>query len=129
MAKAGIDKLRILDVGRWNTLSVLERYLKAAHYKKVAGVSELADGFTASSTALEDGLKDVEEFLSPGIGEAAKSSDWICHQGGGRHVAVDSSAGLLRRYPGFQSGQFGQCVGDASKEGCGRGLGRSRRET
>ena len=120
MAKAGIDKLRIIDVGRWKTLSVLERYLKAAQYKKVVSeVSELADEFTVSSTALEDGLKDVKEFLSPGIGEAVESSDWTCHQGGGRHVAVDSSAGLLRRCPGFQSGQLGQRVGDSSKKRCG----------
>ena len=48
---------------------MLERYLKAAQYKKVAEVSELADEFTASS---KDGLKDVEELLSPGIGEAVE---------------------------------------------------------
>ena len=40
---------------------MLERYLKAAQYKKVA---ELADEFTASSTALEHGLKVVKELLS-----------------------------------------------------------------
>ena len=39
----------------------MERYQKAAQYKKVA---ELADEFTASSTALEHGLKVVKEFSS-----------------------------------------------------------------
>ena len=42
-------------------------------------------------------------------------SDWIRHQKCGRHVAVGSSAGLLRRCPEFQSGQLGQRVGDSSK--------------
>ena len=68
MAEAGIDKLRIMDAGRWKTLSVLERYLKGAQYKKVAEVSrkgwgELSENPTASSTALEKGLKDVKELL------------------------------------------------------------------
>ena len=40
MAEAGIDKVRIMDVGRWKTLDVLERYLKGAQYKKVAQVSK-----------------------------------------------------------------------------------------
>ena len=68
VAEAGIDKLRIMDVGRWKTLSVLERYLNGAQYKKVAEVSkkvwgELSRNLTASSTALENGLKDVKELL------------------------------------------------------------------
>ena len=68
MAEACIDKLRIMDVGRWKTLSVLERYLKGAEYKKVAKVSkkvwgELSENPTASSTALENGLKDVKDLL------------------------------------------------------------------
>ena len=67
MADAGIDKLRIMDNGRWKTLSVLERYLKGAQYKKVAEVSkkvwdELAEEFTASYTSLVDGLKDVKQL-------------------------------------------------------------------
>ena len=68
MAEAGIDKWRIMDVGRWKTLSVLERYLKGAQYKKVAEVSrkvwgELSENPTKSSTTLEKGLKDVRELL------------------------------------------------------------------
>ena len=57
-----------MDVGRWKTLSVLERYLKDAQYKKVAEVSrkvwgELSENPTASSTALEKGLKYVQVLL------------------------------------------------------------------
>ena len=46
MAKAGIDKLRIIDVGPWKRLSVLERYMKAAQCKKVAEVAEFVHEFT-----------------------------------------------------------------------------------
>ena len=68
MAEAGIDKLRIMDVGRWKTLSVMEIYSKGDQYEKVAKVSrkvwgELSENPTASSTALERGLKDVKELL------------------------------------------------------------------
>ena len=69
MAEAGIDKLWIMDVGRWKTLSVLERYLNGGHYTKMAEVSkkvcgELSENPTALSTALENGLKDVKKLLS-----------------------------------------------------------------
>ena len=68
MAEAGINELRIMDVDRWKTLSVLDRYLKHGQYKKVAEVSkkvwcEQSEDLPASSTALENGLKDVKELL------------------------------------------------------------------
>ena len=77
MADAGIDKLRIMDNGRWKTLSVLERYLKGAQYKNVAEVSkkvwsELSENPTASSTTLENWLRDVKELLCRVLGEAVE---------------------------------------------------------
>ena len=148
MGKAGIDKLMIINVGRWKTLIMLERYLTAAQYKKVAEISELADERTTSSTALEDGLKDVKELLSrvlekpwsvwvlPNVAicmiagckvrlwwTSHAGSDWICHQESGRHIAVDSAASLLRRCSESQFGQLGHCVGNALKKRCGEACG------
>ena len=42
-------------------------------------------------------------------------SDWIRHQGCGRHAAVGISAGLLRKCLESRSGQWGRSVDVASK--------------
>ena len=77
MAEAGIDKLRIMDVGRWKTLSVMEIYLKGDQYEKVAKVSrkvwgELSENPSASSMALERVPETCQGGIMPGIGEAVE---------------------------------------------------------
>ena len=157
VAEAGTDKPRIMDVGRWKTLGVLERYFQVAQYKKVAEVSrkvwgDLSENPTASSTALEKGLKDVKELLcrvlekwwSVGFTESRPMiagfkvrpwctshacSEWIRHQICGRHAAVGISAGLLRNCLESRSEQWGRRVDDASKRKYSKHRGRSRRET
>ena len=56
-------------------------------------------------------------------------SDWIRHQGCGRHAAVGISAGLLRKCLESRSEQWGRSVDDASKRKYNEHRRRSRRET
>ena len=141
MAEAGIDKWRIMDVGRWKTLSVLERYLKGAQYKKVTEVSrkvwgELSENPTKSSTTLEKGLKDVRELLcrvmekswSVGFTESRRMNDCWLQSEAVVHVpdvfGLDTSPGMWKTRSGCDFGWSAQKV---SRVPIGTGVTKCRR--